>query len=200
MALAARGAGLEYLAITDHSRYLGVVKGQDARRLRRQMEAIDRLNGELDGITLLKGAEVDILHDGKLALPDDVLAELDVVIGAVHSHFDLSEQKQTTRVLRAMEHRAYHPVAPADPFDRRTPSVALISSVLRGEGATVLERPRSASATRSRRGPLPHGPGAWRSREHRQRCACRRVNENLEYGVVQARRGWPADDVLNRAG
>jgi DNA polymerase (family 10) len=107
MALAARAAGLEYLAITDHAEHLGIVHGLDERRLRKQMEAIDRLNAELKGIRLLKGIEVDILADGSLALPDALLAELDLVVAAVHSHFDLSASRQTMRVLRAMDHRAF---------------------------------------------------------------------------------------------
>jgi DNA polymerase (family 10) len=107
MALAARAAGLEYLAITDHAEHLAIVHGLDERRLRRQMEAIDRLNAELKGIRLLKGIEVDILADGSLTLPDTLLAELDLVVAAVHSHFDLSESRQTTRVLKAMDHRAF---------------------------------------------------------------------------------------------
>jgi DNA polymerase (family 10) len=107
MALAARAAGLEYLAITDHGSRLGILHGLDERRVRQQMDAIDRLNEELVGLKLLKGIEVDILEDGSLALPDSLLAELDVVIGAVHGHFDLSESRQTMRVLRAMDRRAF---------------------------------------------------------------------------------------------
>lgn len=103
MAQAAREAGLGYLAITEHSRRLTVAHGLDPKRLRRQMHEIDRLNEKLEGITLLKGVEVDILEDGRLDLPDDVLGELDLVIGAVHSNFGLSRARQTTRILRAME-------------------------------------------------------------------------------------------------
>lgn len=103
MAAAARAAGLEYLAITEHSRRLTVAHGLDPQRLRRQMHAIDRLNEQLDGITLLKGVEVDILDDGRLDLPDEVLGELDLVIGAVHSNFKLSRAQQTERIMRAMD-------------------------------------------------------------------------------------------------
>jgi DNA polymerase (family 10) len=103
MAQAAREAGLEYLAITEHSRRLTVAHGLDPKRLRRQMHEIDRLNATLDGMTLLKGVEVDILEDGRLDLPDDVLGELDLVIGAVHSNFGLSRAQQTTRILHAMD-------------------------------------------------------------------------------------------------
>ena len=103
MARAAREAGLEYLAITDHSRHLTVAHGLDADALRRQMEEIDRLNERLHGITLLKGIEVDILEDGSLDLPTEVLRELDLVVAAVHSAFRLSRRKQTERILRAMD-------------------------------------------------------------------------------------------------
>ena len=104
MALAAKAYGFEYLAITEHSRRLSVAHGLDPLRLARQCEDIDRLNAELEGITLLKGIEVDILEDGSLDLPDEVLAQLDLVLGAVHSKFELTRVKQTERILRAMAH------------------------------------------------------------------------------------------------
>jgi DNA polymerase (family 10) len=100
---AARARRLQYLAITDHSKYLGVVGGLDAARLARQIDTIDALNEKLDDLVLLKGAEVDILEDGKLALPDAILRRLDLVVVSVHSQFGLSEARQTTRVLRAFE-------------------------------------------------------------------------------------------------
>ncbi|SFN98231.1 DNA polymerase/3'-5' exonuclease PolX [Nitrosospira briensis] len=104
MALAAKRHGWEYLAITDHSRQLAVARGLDPLRLARQCEEIDALNEELEGIILLKGIEVDILEDGSLDLPDHVLAKLDLVVGAVHSKFELSRARQTERILRAMQH------------------------------------------------------------------------------------------------
>ena len=104
MALAARALGMDYLAITEHSRRLTVAHGLDPIQLARQCDEIDRLNAQLDGITLLKGIEVDILEDGSLDLPDSVLARLDLVVGAVHSRFDLSRARQTERILRAMDH------------------------------------------------------------------------------------------------
>ena len=103
MAQAAKKQGLKYLAVTEHSRHLTIAKGLDAERLERQMAEIDRLNGELHGITLLKGIEVDILEDGSLDLPDALLARLDLVVGAVHSKFNLPRKKQTERILRAMD-------------------------------------------------------------------------------------------------
>jgi DNA polymerase (family 10) len=103
MVAAARTQKLSYIAITDHAKYLGVVRGLDADRLARRSEAIDSLNEKLRGFTVLKGVEVDILEDGLLALPDAVLEKLDVVVIAVHSHFELPEAEQTARVLRALE-------------------------------------------------------------------------------------------------
>ncbi len=111
MAEAAMKEGYEYIAITDHSRHLTVAKGLDEKRLRAQMEAIDRLNEEIDGITILKGIECDILEDGSLDLPDTLLRELDIVLGAIHYKFDLSEKAQTRRLLKAIAHPALHIVA-----------------------------------------------------------------------------------------
>lgn len=104
MAEAARGRGFEYLAMTEHSRRLAMAHGLDADRLIQQIDAIDRLNDEALGITLLKGIEVDILEDGDLDLPNDVLGRLDLVVGAVHSRFELPRDAQTRRILRAMDH------------------------------------------------------------------------------------------------
>ena len=103
MVRAAREAGLRYVAVTDHTRHLTVARGLDPRRLAKQMDEIDRLNEELDDMVVLKGIEVDILEDGTLDLPDSMLARLDLVIGAIHSGFDLPRKKQTERVLRAMD-------------------------------------------------------------------------------------------------
>jgi len=103
MAEAACAAGLEYIAITDHSRNLRIAHGLDTTRLARQIERIDELNGQLQGITLLKGIEVDILEDGSLDLPDSVLARLDLVVGAIHGGFRIDRRRQTERILRAMD-------------------------------------------------------------------------------------------------
>jgi DNA polymerase (family 10) len=103
MAGAASTRGFEYLAITEHSRRLTVAHGLDVQRLRQQCAEIDRLNQKLEGLTLLKGIEVDILEDGSLDLPNEVLGELDLVVGAVHSKFALPRRKQTERILRAMD-------------------------------------------------------------------------------------------------
>ncbi|HJW55466.1 MAG TPA: DNA polymerase/3'-5' exonuclease PolX [Burkholderiaceae bacterium] len=131
MALEAKRRGLSYLGITDHSSRLAVAHGLDAAGLSRQMDEIDQLNAELPGITLLKGIEVDINEDGTLDLPDSILARLDLVIGAVHSKFALSRERQTERILRAMDHPCFtllaHPsgrlILEREPYDVDMPRI-----------------------------------------------------------------------------
>lgn len=103
MVKAAKELGYEYIAITDHSKHLGIVHGVDEKRLRKELEEIDKINESLEGITVLKSIEVDILKDGSLALADHILKELDLVVGAVHDHFDMPLEKQTKRVVKAMD-------------------------------------------------------------------------------------------------
>ncbi|MCS7254124.1 MAG: DNA polymerase/3'-5' exonuclease PolX [Armatimonadota bacterium] len=101
LAKAAVEIGYEYIAITDHSPPLGWgVKPED---LRRQITQIRKLNEHLNDILILTGVEVDILHDGTLALDDELLSEFDVVIASIHSQMKMSAQKMTERILRAME-------------------------------------------------------------------------------------------------
>lgn len=103
MAKAAAVRGYEYLSINDHSRHVTVAHGLDRKRLLEQVRAIDRLNARLDGITVLKSVEVDILEDGRLDLPDVVLKELDFTVCAIHYGFGYSRARQTARILRAMD-------------------------------------------------------------------------------------------------
>ncbi|OHA00927.1 MAG: DNA polymerase III [Candidatus Sungbacteria bacterium RIFCSPHIGHO2_02_FULL_49_12] len=105
MAEAARKRGLEYIVITDHTKSLAMTGGADEKKLLKQMAEIDQLNKEFrsKGFRILKGAEVNILPDGRLDIKDEVLAKLDCVGAAVHSHFNLSKKDQTARIVRAME-------------------------------------------------------------------------------------------------
>lgn len=103
MAEAARKLGYEYIAVTDHSQRLSMAKGLDTKRLRRQLEDVDEVNQALKDITVLKSIEVDILEDGKLDLPDEVLKELDLTVCSIHTKFSLSRRQQTERVLTAMD-------------------------------------------------------------------------------------------------
>ena len=103
MARAARDAGLEYLAITDHSQALAMVNGLDEHRALAHARHIRKVGERLDGIALLAGIECDIRADGTLDLAEDCLAELDLVIASVHSAFGQDEAQMTDRILCAIE-------------------------------------------------------------------------------------------------
>ncbi len=105
MVQAARAKAYTYIAITDHSRRVAMAHGLDVKRLGWQIDEIDRLNETLSGFFVLKSIEVDILEDGSLDLPDQILRRLDLVVGAIHSHFDLPQREQTERILHAMDNR-----------------------------------------------------------------------------------------------
>jgi DNA polymerase (family 10) len=202
MAEAARTRGLEYIAITEHSRRLTVAHGLDVKRLRRQMEDIDQLNATLKGITILKGIEVDILEDGALDLPDEVLGELDLVVGAVHSQFKLPRAKQTRRILKAMDHPHFtifaHPSGRL--IDSREPYDVDMLRVIRHarERGCFLE----LNAHPERLDLLDIH--CQLAKEEGVRVAVSsdahsiQDFDNLKYGVGQARRGWlEKADVLN---
>jgi DNA polymerase (family 10) len=103
MVLAAKQRGREYIAITDHSKRVTMVNGLDADRLRQQWKEIDQLRKQIDGIVILKGVEVDILEQGGLDLPNDVLAEADWVMASVHYGHQQSRLQITERVIQALE-------------------------------------------------------------------------------------------------
>lgn len=202
MVSAAQALGMRYLAITDHAQYLGIVRGLDADRLARQADEIDALNATLRDFVVLKGAEVDILEDGSLALPDAVLHRLDVVVISVHTHFDLSRTKQTTRILRALE-RPYVSIL-AHPTGRllgeRPPYALDVGSVIaavksRGCFLELNAQPQrldiddvTAQAAREQGVLVSIDSDAHASAEF----------ADLEGGIRQARRGWlRPQDVLN---
>ena len=103
MALAAKAKGYEYIAITDHSESLKVASGLTVDEVYEQWAEIDQLNQEDLGIQILKGAEVDILADGTLDYPDDLLKQMDLVIASVHTRFRQDEETMTRRIIKAME-------------------------------------------------------------------------------------------------
>jgi DNA polymerase (family 10) len=200
MALAAKARGLAYLAITDHSRRLTVAKGLDPDRLRKQIDEIAGI--AVPGITLLKGIEVDILEDGTLDLPDSVLRELDVVVAAVHSKFDLSRERQTARILKALDHPLVtmlaHPLGRL--IDAREPYDVDMLKIIR------------KAASRGRFLELNAHPERLDLFDTHCRMAkdegvlvsinsdAHAIHEfdNLKYGIGQARRGWlEKRDVLN---
>ena len=103
MADAARDAGLDYVAITDHSQSLAMANGLDERRALAHAARIRAVDAEGAGVRLLAGIECDIKPDGSLDLADDCLAALDIVIASVHSAFNQDHQEMTDRLLRALE-------------------------------------------------------------------------------------------------
>ena len=103
MAEMAKALGHQYLAITDHSQKVHVAKGLDVKRLKRQIEEIDKVNEEISGIKILKGIEVDILEDGSLDLPNSILSELDIRICSIHYQTKMSKTDMTERIIRAMD-------------------------------------------------------------------------------------------------
>ena len=107
----ARTLGYEYVAITDHSKRLAMIKGLDEERLLLQAQEIDEVQKKYKDIHILKGIEVDILEDGSLDLSDEALKMLDFVVAAVHSKFKLSKKKQTKRIIKAMENPYVNTIA-----------------------------------------------------------------------------------------
>lgn len=202
MVRSAQDRGYEYIAVTDHSKRVTMAKGLDAKRLREQIEEADRLNDKIDGITVLKGIEVDILEDGSLDLPDDVLKELDLTVCSVHYNRNLSRKKQTERIIRAMDNPSFkilgHPtgrlINEREPYD------------------VNIERILEAAKERGCFVELDAQP----SRLDLSDTYCKLAKEigvkvaistdahglsdldNMRFGIYQARRGWlEADDVLN---
>jgi DNA polymerase (family 10) len=103
VARAAKARGYKYVSINDHSRSLGVAHGLTIERLLEQAEEIAQVNQRVKGITVLSGTEADILSDGSMDFPDEVLEKLDVVVGSIHSGFQQSEDKITGRILSAIQ-------------------------------------------------------------------------------------------------
>jgi DNA polymerase (family 10) len=203
MAEAAMANGLEYIAITDHTKRLAMAHGLDERRIVEQMKEIDRLNRKFKGkIRILKGTECDILKDGSLDLPDRILAMLDVVGVSVHSFFNLPRQAQTDRIKRAMENPnvdiLFHPTGriidrrPAYDTDmeelvavaKRTGTIMEIDAYperldLRDEHIRLCVEAGVKMAIDSDAHAPAHFP-------------------YLEYGIAQARRGWAKKtDIVN---
>ena len=202
MARAARKRGYEYLAITDHSQRMTMVHGLNAARLAQQIREIDRLNEKFSGFRILKSIEVDILENGELDLADDILKELDVVVGAVHSLFYLSREKQTERIMRAMDNPCFHIFA--------HPSGRLLGE----RDAYEVDLERLLHAAKERRCFLELNAHPMRldlndaycrmAKELGVKIAISTDSHNplsldfMRFGVGQARRGWlEKDDVLN---
>lgn len=202
MAAAAQELGLQYLGIADHSQASFQAHGLDAARLRAQGEEIRRLNGGFSGFRLFAGTECDILKDGSLDFPDDVLAQLDYVVASVHSSFSLGEAEMTARLVRAMEnpHVTMLGHLTGRLLLRREPYAVNVGAVLDAAAATGTLVELNADPHR-----LDLDWRWWRlAKEKGVRCvinpdahSCRGL-QNLYFGVGIARKGWlTRGDVVN---
>jgi DNA polymerase (family 10) len=200
---AARALGLEYIAITDHTRDLPMARGLDEKRLREQAAAIRRLDAKLRGFRVLAGAEVNIRRDGSLDVDDAALAELDVVGAAVHSHFGLPRAEATRRVVRAMENPhvdvLFHPTARS--LGRREPLALDMGAVIAAAKRTGTALEIDAMPDRldlgdeNVRRAVAAGVALVIDSDAHQPSQLRFAEE---FGVGVARRGWArAADVLN---
>jgi len=202
MVEAARSLGYSYLAITEHSQAVTVARGFDRERLERQIEEIDKLTDEYAGFRIFKGIEVDILEDGSLDLPDAVLEKLDLTICSVHSRFGLSSEKQTERIIRAMDNPNFKILG--------HPTGRLINEreAYRVDMEKIIEAARDRGCFLE----LNAHPDRLDLNDHHCRLAretgvkvaintdahSTRGLQNMKYGIYQARRGWLGkDDVLN---
>jgi DNA polymerase (family X) len=202
MAAAAIATGHRYLAICDHSRSLAIAGGLSVERLALQSAEIRRLNPGFDGFRLLRGTEVDILKDGSLDFPDDVLAGLDVVVASIHSHMGLDPVTQTERLLRAIRNPHVdiigHPTGRV--LGRRDPYGLDFERILQACAETDTALEISASPARldlsDRHARLAKAYGVKlviNTDAHSTH-----ELQVLEYGVGQARRAWlEPGDVVN---
>jgi DNA polymerase (family X) len=132
MAMAAKAMGLTYYTVTEHSQTSGYAGGLTIDRLKQQWDEIDAVNEKLEGITLLKGIESDILEDGSLDYPDEILEKLDVVIGSIHQRYSQDEDAMTKRVLNAFDNPFFqiwgHPTGRL--LNRRDPAPMRMEEIL----------------------------------------------------------------------
>jgi DNA polymerase (family 10) len=203
MARAAAVRGLKYIAITDHTKRLAMAHGLDAVRIQQQWKEIDAVNKKLVGkIKILKGTECDILKDGSLDLPDEILAKLDVVGVSVHSFFDMPRAAQTARVLRAIENPhvdiLFHPTGRV--INRRPPIELDIDAIIAAAKRTKTVMEIDALPER-----------ADLKDEYIRKCVevgvLMAIDSDahavahfafLEDGIAQARRGWATkNDIVN---
>ena len=202
MAAAAQELGLQYLGIADHSKASFQANGLDADRLEKQVAEIQTLNQGFDDFRLFSGTECDILKDGQLDFPDDVLAGLDYVVASVHSSFTLGEAEMTKRLIRAMENPYVTMLGHLSGriLLKREPYAVSTSAVLEAAAATGTIIELNADPHR-----LDMDWRWWRlAKEKGVRCVINpdahstKGLQNLYFGIGAARKGWlTKDDVVN---
>jgi DNA polymerase (family 10) len=194
MARACKERGYQYWAITDHSMAVRVAGGLSPSDFKRQRREIEEVRGKIGGITLLAGCEVDILPDGSLDLPDDLLEQLDVVVAAVHSKMDMTKSQMTRRVLKALAHPAVdilaHPTGRL--INRRDPFMIDLEEVFHAAKENDVAVELNAQPDRLDLNDLH----VFRAREIGVKIAINTDAHSTEqlrfmtYGIDQARRGW----------
>ena len=202
LVVAARKRGYDYIAITDHSKRVTVAHGLKPEQVREQIEEIDRINDKLKGFTVLKATEMDILADGSLDLPDDVLKELDLTVCSVHSKFNLSLVEQTERICKAMENRFFnilaHPTGRL--INEREPYQVDMKEVMKAaqDNGCILEV--NAHPDRLDLNDIHCRMAKDMGVKVALSTDTHRLNDLdfMRFGVGQARRGWlEAEDVIN---
>lgn len=203
MAEAALLRGRKYIAITDHSKNLAMTNGLDDARARDHIRAIQAVDAEMEGrIRVFAGIEVDILQDGSLDLEDETLAQMDVVIGSIHSAFNLPADEQTDRLLRAIENPYLrilgHPTGRK--VLKRDPYVFDMYKVLRRCAELGVAVEHNAAPSRADLSDL----NLRKARSLGCRISVNTDAHSLEdmdkmrFGITQLRRAWlTKDDVLN---
>ncbi len=203
MAEAAAAHGYEYIAITDHSKNLAMTNGLDDQRAFEHVQHIREVDAEMEGrIRIFPGIEVDILADGELDLSNDVLAQMDVVIGSVHSLFNQPKEQMTERVLRAIENPYLrilgHPTGRL--LLRREPFAIDLNAVCKRAAELGVAMEHNADPARL--------DLCDRDLRLAKELGCRLVVntdahhitsfEKMRYGIRQLRRAWlTREDVLN---
>jgi len=202
MALAARDLGYQYLGISDHSGGRGIAHGLDAERLKQQIAEIKELNQRISGIHILSGIEVDIRADGSLDMPDELLAELDIVTAAVHSSMNQSQEQMTRRIIMAIENPNVdvlaHPTSRLLPG--REPVAVDMEAIFRAALRTNTMLEINAMPSRLDLKDIH----AYRARELGVKLVINTDAHSTEhlafmrFGVGVARRGWcQAQDIIN---
>lgn len=202
MVEAAQKIGYEYIANTEHSQHVTVAKGFDEKKLYEQIKKVDMLNQNLKNFTVLKSIELDILEDGSLDLPGNILKELDIVICAVHYKFNLPRDKQTERILRAMDNPYFnifaHPTCRL--INKREPIDIDMERIMNKakENNCILEI--NAQPSRLDLNDIHCKIAKDMGIKFAISTDSHNTNgyNNMSYGIGQARRGWiEANDVIN---